>query len=78
MEMTMRNRQREYYNREIDRHFPGLRQKYQRTYGDKYGGDVPDANRLFMLCSGLCERHDIKTKLPHYKPQAMEQLSLFS
>ena len=74
----MRDRQREYLYKQLDKDFPGIRQKYQRTYGDRYGCDVPNANRLFKLCSGLCERHGIKTKLPLYIPQAMEQLSLFS
>ena len=75
MGMTTRNRQRAYFYDQLDQHFPGLRQKYQRTYGGEYGCAVPDAKRLCWLCTQLCESHAIKTKLPLYKPQAMEQLS---
>ena len=78
MGMSLRSGSREYYYQQLDQHFPGTRQKYQRAYGDSFGCDVPNANKLYQLCSQLCERYGIKTKLPLYAPQVVEQLSLFS
>ena len=77
MGMTMRDRQRDYFFNQLDQHFPGVKRKYVKLYGDHYSCDVPAANKLYKLCSELCERHGIKTKLPLYKPQTVEQLSLF-
>ena len=77
MGMTMRYRQRDYFFNQLDVHFPGVKKKYVQRYGGRYGCDVPDAKSLYRLCTELCERHGIKTKLPLYAPQAVEQLSLF-
>ena len=78
MGMTCRNRQREYFYKELDQHFPGVRQKYQRTYGDRYGCDSPNAKPLYDVVNRLCAQHGIKTKLPLYTPQTVEQLSFLS
>ena len=76
--MTMRNRQREYYYHELDQQFSGVRQKYQHTYGDKYGCDSTNAKHLYDVVNRLCAQHSIKTKLPLYAPQTVEQLSFLS
>ena len=34
--MTLRDGQRAYYYRQLDRHFPGLSERYQRQYGPRY------------------------------------------
>jgi len=77
MGMTLRNRQREYYYRQLDQLFPGLRQKYERTYGDRYSCDVPNAPRLYRLFETLCQRHGLATRIPLYAPQTVKQLALF-
>jgi len=78
MGMTCRNRQREYYYKQLDQHFAGTRQKYQRTYGDTYGCDSPNAKHLYDVVNQLCKQHGIVTKLPLYAPQKVEQLNLFT
>ncbi|MBN2005886.1 MAG: radical SAM protein [Anaerolineae bacterium] len=75
--MTMRDRQRDYYYRQLDRLFPGLRQKYERAYGDRYACDVPHAKELYQLFETLCERHGIATRLPLYTAEIPQQLALF-
>jgi DNA repair photolyase len=75
MGMSLRDRQRAYYYAELDRHFPGLRERYERTYGERYSCAVPHAERLYKLCADLCERHGIATELPLYTPQTAQQLS---
>lgn len=78
MGMTLRDRQRAYYYRQLDRLFPGLREKYQRVYGDRYSCHAPYSKKLYAIFGTLCMQHGVATKLPQYAPQAAEQLSLFS
>lgn len=77
MGMSLRDRQREYYYLQLDRLFPGVRQRYERTYGERYSCAVPDASHLHRLCETLCQQHGIVTRLPLYAPQAPRQLPLF-
>lgn len=47
MGMTLREGDREYYYAALDRHFPGLKERYRRRYGNAY--EVPsDRNRELM------------------------------
>jgi DNA repair photolyase len=77
MGMSLRDRQRAYYYRQLDRLFPGLRQKYERTYGDRYTCDSPRAPELYAFFEDQCRQHGVATQLPLYEPQAARQLSLF-
>ncbi len=77
MGMTMRDRQRDYYYVQLDRLFPGLRQRYERTYGERYSCVVPRAHRLYQLVEKLCQKHKIATRLPLYEGQKSRQLGLF-
>ncbi len=77
MGMSMRDRQRAYFYEQLDRLFPGVRQKYERTYGGRYSCDVPHAKKLYQHVEALCQRHGIATRIPQYAPQAAQQLNLF-
>ena len=47
MGMTLRQGDREYYYAALDRHFPGLKERYRRRYGQAY--EIPsDRNRELM------------------------------
>ena len=78
MGMTLRNRQRDYYYRQLDRHFPGLREKYERVYGERYEANSPYSKKLYAIFGTLCLQHGVATRLPLYAPQTVQQLSLFS
>jgi len=78
MGMSMRDRQRDYYYRQLDRLFPGLREKYELVFGDRYNCDAPYSKKLYAVFGGICATYGIPTKMPLYAPQAAEQLSLFS
>jgi DNA repair photolyase len=78
MGMTCRDRQREYFYKELDKNFPGARQKYESTFGDRYECNAPNAKHLYAVVNRLCEQHGIKTQLPLYTPQTAEQLSFLS
>ncbi len=77
MGMTMRDRQRAYYYRQLDLLFPGIREKYESTYGDRYSCDTPNAPQLYRLFNALCKKHHIATQLPLYEPLASQQLNLW-
>lgn len=47
MGLTLREGDREYYYAALDRHFPGLKQRYVRTYGNAY--DLPSPNSKVLL-----------------------------
>jgi DNA repair photolyase len=56
MGMTLREGDREYYYAALDRHFPGLKERYIRTYGNAYELASPNAPRLLALLRESCER----------------------
>jgi len=74
--MSLRNRQREWYYRELDRHFPGLRPKYERLYGARYGCSVPNSRRLAEVFSQTAARLGLAQRMPQYNPRA-QQPALF-
>ncbi len=74
--MTMRDRQRTYYYDQLDRLFPGLKTKYQRRYGERYGCSVPDAKQLEELFRAMCEHYGLATRMPFYTPESPSQLTL--
>ena len=57
--MTLREGNREYFYKQLDRLFPGLKEKYMQWYGDRYEVDSPDSGRLMELFHGICEEHGI-------------------
>lgn len=83
--LTLREGNREYFYEQLDLHFPGLKEKYIKTYGNNYVIMSPDNERLSKLFHTICEEHHIlheprevfaylyefKEKMPY------EQLSLF-
>jgi DNA repair photolyase len=75
--MTLRDKQRVYYYRELDRLFPGLREKYIRRFGDSYHCEPNDAAMLRELFSELCARYGIATRIPLYASEEAQQLRLF-
>lgn len=77
MGMTLREGQREYYYDQLDKRFPGLRDKYIQAYGSTYSCNVPDANNLWHKLNALCQSLAIPTKMEFYKPTENQQLKLF-
>jgi DNA repair photolyase len=66
--MTLRDRQRAYYYAQLNRLFPGLRQQYERQYGNRYSAPARGAARLEQVFKETCERHGIATRMPFYRP----------
>ena len=49
MGMTLRDGNREYFYSKLDKHFPGLKEKYIRTYGNSYGIASPNQKELMKI-----------------------------
>ncbi len=77
MGMSLRDRQRAYYYNQLERLFPGLRQQYERTFGERYNCASPRAAQLYRLFEVLCQEHGLMPRLPLYSPVTMQQLALF-
>ena len=59
MGVTMREGNREYFYRQLDRSFPGMKERYLKIYGDRYILNSPDHGKLMRLFHGECERYGI-------------------
>lgn len=60
MGLTLREGDREYYYAALDRHFPGLKQRYIERYGDRYELPSPNNERLMKLFRQECSRSGIE------------------
>lgn len=59
MGVTLRAGDREYYYKALDRHFPGLKERYIKTYGNAYVLMSPDNAPLMELFHAHCRAHGI-------------------
>lgn len=57
--VTLRSGDREYFYHALDRHFPGLKQKYISTYGESYSVISPRDRELSLLFREFCRNHGI-------------------
>lgn len=54
--LTLREGNREYFYAQLDRHFPGLKEEYIRTYGNRYEINSPRNTELMALFHRTCEK----------------------
>ena len=59
MGLTLREGNREYFYRQLDRLFPGMKERYIRTYGERYMVISPRNKELMRLFHTLCEENGI-------------------
>ena len=57
--LTLREGNREYFYRALDRHFPGLSDRYLAQYGNAYEVNSPDNARLMQIFHAACEKRGI-------------------
>ncbi len=83
--LTLREGNREYFYDALDKHFPKLKEKYIRTYGNQYIVGSPNDKKLTPLFHSICEKNGIlhdPNKVFAYlstfeDKQSYEQLNLF-
>lgn len=73
MGLTLRDGNREYFYRQLDRHFPLLKEKYIQNYGKSYEIDSQDSERLMRLFHQKCGENGIL----HDNARIFEYLNTF-
>lgn len=73
MGLTLRQGNREYFYQQLDKLFPGLKQKYHRIYGCQYNIESPRKDELMDLFRRECQEKGIL----HDQDQIFSYLSLF-
>ena len=59
MGLTLREGDREYYYEALDKHFPGMKERYIERYGNAYELPSPNANELIKLLFSICKDNGI-------------------
>ena len=85
MGLTLREGNREYFYEQLDKLFPGLKEKYQKTYGERYSCLSPNNAKLMKIFLEVCKSNGIASdpdKVFAYLREfplkdAVEQLTLF-
>lgn len=57
MGLTLRDGNHEYFYRQLDRHFPGLKERYIKEYGNSYEIPSPRSGELMKLFHNTCEKN---------------------
>lgn len=83
MGVTLREGDREYYYEALDRHFPGMKAKYQRRYGNAYDLPSDDNKELMELFHNTCKQHNMIHSVKgcfeymNEYPEQFQQMTLF-
>ncbi len=73
MGLTLREGNKEYFYEQLDRLFPGLKEKYIRMYGNQYIVGSPENDRLMKLFTQKCSENGIV----HNNEQIFQYLHTF-
>ncbi len=83
MGLTLREDDREYYYAALDRHFPGLKERYIREFGNAYEVPSSHAKELTAIFKSTCREHGILHtpddcfRFLNEFPEKYRQMSLF-
>ncbi|MBE6881205.1 MAG: radical SAM protein [Ruminococcaceae bacterium] len=83
MGVTLRDGDREYFYNALDKHFPGVKAKYQKKYGNAYELLSDNQAKLNKIFKAECEKHgimsDINECFSYLRefPEKYEQTSFF-
>lgn len=83
MGLTLRDGDREYYYAALDKHFPGLKARYIREFGNAYEIPSPNTDNLYKVFYGICKKNGMMStpdecfKYMNEFPEKYEQMSLF-
>ena len=82
MGVTLRDGDREYFYKALDKHFPGIKNKYIRTYGNAYDIPSPNNEKLLEIFKEVCVKNGMIYQIKecfqylHEFSQKYEQMSL--
>ena len=73
MGLTLRDGNREYFYSKLDKHFPGMKDKYIKTFGNQYSINSPNNSHLMKIFHEVCEKNYIL----HSNQEIFEYLNTF-
>ena len=62
MGLTLREGDREYYYAALDKHFPGMKERYIKRYGNAYELPSPNAKELMNLLQSICKDNGVMAR----------------
>lgn len=71
--VTLRDRQRKYFYDKLDVHFPGVAERYRKTFGNKYSAASPHTKKLWISFQKLAQDHNIPTKISVFQPERTDR-----
>ena len=83
MGLTLREGDREYYYAALDKHFPGMKERYIRRYGNAYELPSPNAKELMGVLRRICKDNGIMSdpadcfRFIRELPDRYSQMSIF-
>ena len=83
MGLTLRDGDREYFYAALDKHFPGMKERYVRRYGNAYVLPSPNAEQLTEIFRRICRENGILStpeecfSYLNELPEKYPQMSLF-
>jgi len=81
MGMTLRQGNREYFYDNLDKSFPGIKDRYIKRYGYRYNIYSPNMKKMWGVFTEQCEQlgllHDMKSIIRRYKAGYDRQQTLF-
>ena len=84
MGLTLRDGDREYYYAALDKHFPGMKERYIKTYHNAYELPSPNAKELTEIFQKICRENKILStpdecfRFMSELPDHYQQLSLLN
>ncbi len=75
--VSLRSGSRDYFYEKLDKRFRGVREQYQRRFGNMYHCPVNNVDHLREVFTELCDQFGIATEIPQYAQESAKQLRLF-
>ena len=81
--LTLRDGDREYYYAALDKHFPGLKERYIKEFGNSYEIPSPHSRKLMNIIETICRENNMMYKPDDcFKymqefPEKYKQMSIF-
>jgi DNA repair photolyase len=74
--VTLRDKQRAYYYNKLQTAFPGIKEKYEKRYGNYYSCSPGNSKKLKQIFLEACKKFGISAEMPsYYKKVAEIQMS---
>ena len=83
MGLTLREGDREYFYAALDKHFPGMKERYIKRYGNAYDLPSPKSRELQKLFRSICKDNGLMCdpeecfKYMYELPDKYRQMSIF-